>query len=291
MYRLVPTKYSLIQLLLAPIGFPVGVVLLALAAWISASQPLGDEDTNMLVGIPCYVLALAGLVTSFVGFCFLYDAYRNGSEIIFDDQLTIHYPWPRGTQVYSWNDVKHIQEKSERVVTSNDVAWVPLPLDALVPGAGLLSVTVRKLQVEYVGTLYVVHDDGRIIAQIESTPELKYQFKRWFENKTLSEVMQVFKGRITWQGHNPRVVTIHNFPFEPGMFMLVHEWLSNRPGLVELDLSGSNVRDADLQDFASEQYPDLQKVHAAKTRVTPKYLAQLNAYLGQKSNAGVLNFG
>ncbi|WP_254511260.1 hypothetical protein [Anatilimnocola floriformis] len=292
MYRLVSNQYSLFQLLLAPLALPAGIALLAFAAWVSASQPFGDEDTNMLVGIPCYVLSLVAILAGFTGCYFLYDAYRNGREVVFGDELTIYYPWPRGTQVVPWDKVKHIEVKLEQVAISKPVVWAPIPLGALVPGSeALLSITVRETQIENVHVYHIIHTAGHVITAIASGSELGYQLKWWFGHKTLSEIMQAFNGQITWKKNQPHLVTIHNFPFQPGMFALVHEWLSNRPGLEEIDLSGSNVRDADLQEFAGEQYRDLKKVTAHKTRVTPKYLAQLNAFLGQKSRPGVLNFG
>ena len=293
MYRLIPIQYSLGTLLLGPLAFLTGGILLALAIWLSATSPPGEEGAQFLLAVLCYVGALASLVTSFVGFYFLYDAYRNGREIIFvEDHLVIHYPWPKQTQTYDWDrDIREIAVKYEQL-TGSTVAWAPLPLAALVPGSEvLMSISLREQQPQNVRYFHVLHKDGRLITEIPSTTQSTFKITRWFNRKTLCLVMRVFNGVITWKGDQPRLVTMRDFPFEEGMFALVHEWLRDMPGLEELDLTGSEVCDEDLKEFASERYPNLKKVHAQGTRVTPKFLAALNAHLGKRGAGSSFNFG
>src|SRR5690606_38781911 len=123
MYRISILNCSTWVLLLVPIGVIVGGLLAAFVVYVAmiSDGPNKNETLDTIGGI-CMFPAAIFLIAGFIGGYSYYEACQNGTKVVLDDQLTIHYPWPMGTKVYNWDQIGGISAVDEQVAVQDTIA-------------------------------------------------------------------------------------------------------------------------------------------------------------------------
>src|SRR5262245_20847251 len=135
MYRIIPVKYSRSLLWIAPVALLLGGAAIGFVAWLAVNHPRGVHGWLLAITMFCGYFGVACVFTTVVAVIRVFDAYRNGSEIIFDDRLTVHYPWPLRMRVFAWQEIARVEAIDEQMLVRETEFWVPLPLGAIVPGS------------------------------------------------------------------------------------------------------------------------------------------------------------
>jgi hypothetical protein len=258
-------------------------------AWVAVNHPGGVAGWLLTITLFCAYFAAACVLTVVVAVIMLYDAYRNGSEIIFDDELTVRYPWPCRTRLYAWSEIARVEAIDEQMVVRETEFWVPLPLGAIVPGSEfVLGVEFYRERKQSVRKFRIVHVDGRKLVEIPSTTQLTFTIVRWLSRKTLYDVVTALGGRVEWKKDAPQLVSLSGSKLSANEWVAVRQQLASIRGLEEIDLSGTTLDDGALGGLDS--FPSLRCVKARGTRFSQEALGRLNAALAARQSAGRFDF-
>ncbi len=290
MYRIVPVHYSSWVLVFPFVAIGIALAASTFMVWVF-SAPKGQNEWLFNYAVACFFLAAISLLAGFVGLGMCYEAYRYGRDVIFDDQLTMHYPWPYQSRVFAWDEIIGLEVIDEQVAVDEPVGWVPIPLGAFVPGAdAMLSVGLSEQRLVNVRKYRIRHKDGRVLANFPGTTELSFKLDRWFGRYHLHRLVKASGGQITWKGDAPSEISLRGCQFAEGQFDLLKESMANVTGLEELDLSGTNLNDPALAGLDSAEYLSLKAIRAQGSRISATALTRLNATLSQRGTKSIFNF-
>jgi hypothetical protein len=231
------------------------------------------------LAVICFISAAASVLTRA-------ENYLNGREVIFDDRLTIHYPWPLKTCVYEWSEVARIEKIDEKVVVRESELWVPVPIGGIVPGLEImLQIDIYHERLQSVRTFRIVHSDGRQLSDISGD---NFKIGRWLGRKTIDDIVTMLGGEIVWNGDSPQRLSLRDSRISTPEWLCLREHVANISGLQEIDLSGTALSDEALQGL--EQFPALQRVQTRGSQISPAAIAQLTKSLADRNSRKPFDF-
>jgi hypothetical protein len=289
MYRIVPKKYPSGLLLIAPTAFAFAGIAVSLAVWVFRTTLVGQG--GWLVSLATFGLYVAAMcvIVGIVGVLMIYDAFRNGSVIVFDDQLTMHFPWSAKTRSYVWSEIARVEAVDEQMVVRETEFWVPLPLGAIVAGSDfILGVELFRERTQSVRKFRIMHRDGRTLAEIPSNTKLTFTIVRWLSRKTLSDIVTALGGRIEWKNDAPQLVSLSGSRLSTEEWEVLKREIANIQGLEEIDLSGTSLDDGALAGL--ETFPSLRHVKVRASRISPSAIERLHAALAEHASQNRFDF-
>jgi hypothetical protein len=286
MYRYVPVRdpFGALWVIVSTLLFAAACI--AFSVWALNVTPKGDSGWLRILGSVGPFPAGVAILASIVAVMSRISHYRDGWEIVFDDQLTIHYPWPRPTRVFPWSEIARIEKIDEQTIIREPVLWVPLPVGAIVPGADVtLGLNFYEERTLSERKYRIIHSDGSRLTEFQGD---NFRIGRWLDRKTLHDFVKALGGSITWNNDAPQLLSLRNSRLSAQQWEVLRERLANISGLEEIDLSGTELTDEALQGL--EEFPSLRKVQTRGSRISSRAQAQLDAALKQRSARGKFDF-
>ena len=290
MYRITPVK-SPVWLPLLPLALAfLALVAISYSVWFAAhSTPATRQSVHGTVVVVTLYFGVFSLLGAVIVAAVLKDEYRNGREVIFDDCLTIHYPWPFGARRYAWNEIARIEPIDESYVVREPMIWVPLPVGAIIPGAdAILSIRTYEERTMTVRKFRIVHVDGRKLTEITGSTKLNFTIVRWLSRKTLNDLVVALGGSIEWRGDIPRSLSFRRSRITENEWTKIKQEIANIVGVEEIDISETRLGDPGL--LGLEKLPSLRTVKTDGTKISSAKKQQLIVALNQRATSKQFDF-